>query len=351
MNKSEITTPALLLDLDRMEHNLKKMADFFSQGPTKLRPHFKNHKCLELAKRQIAAGAIGMTCATLDEAESVVASGIDHVLIANEITSREKLERFAELSKRADVIVCIDNGEIADRLAGIAKRHAAVANVLVDIDVGLHRCGVPPGLPAVELAKHVVRSGLRLRGLMGYEGQVLRKPPGPEKVAAARQAMQLLSETKAMIEREGVPIEIVSGGGTGSYEISGRCPGITEIQAGSYLVMDTDYATVRADFEIALTILTTVVSKTNGQRVVVDAGLKSLSCERGLPMVKDVEGISTDKLNAEHGVLSIEPKFKGPDVGEKIEMWVHYSDATINLHNRIYGIRNGMVEEVLHLCG
>jgi D-serine deaminase-like pyridoxal phosphate-dependent protein len=351
MDKIELTTPALLLDLDRMEHNLNRMAEFFSRGPTRLRPHFKNHKCPELAKRQIAAGAIGMTCATLDETESVVASGIDHVLIANEITSREKLERFVELSKRADVIVCIDNREIADRLAGIAKRHSALANVLVDVDVGLHRCGVPPGLPAVELAKHAVSCGLRLRGLMGYEGHVLRKPPGPEKLEAARQAMRLLSETKAMIECEAIPVEIVSAGGTGSYEISGRCPGITEIQAGSYLVMDTDYATVRSDFQLALTILTTVVSKTNGERVVVDAGLKSLSCERGLPSPKDVKGASTDKLNAEHGLLSIKPNSGGPDVGEKIEMWVHYSDATINLHNRMYGIRNGVVEEVLHLRG
>jgi D-serine deaminase-like pyridoxal phosphate-dependent protein len=350
MCKLEVSTPALLLDVDRLEHNLKRMADFFSIGPTRLRPHFKNHKCLQLAKRQIAAGAIGMTCATLDEADAVIGAGINNVLIANEIASSDKLERFVELSKRAELIVCIDNADVACRLAAIAKRQNVIANVVIDIDVGLHRCGIPPGQPAMQLAKAALRHGLRFRGVMGYEGQVLRKPQGSEKEEAARHAMQLLVSTKDMIEREGIPVEIVSAGGTGSYEISGRYPGVTEIQAGSYLVMDTDYATVRPDFEIALTMLTSVISKTKGERVVVDSGLKSLSCERGLPQPKDVDELTTDRLNAEHGVLKIKPGANGPEPGDKIEMWVHYGDATINLHHQMYGIRNGVVEEIFPIC-
>jgi D-serine deaminase-like pyridoxal phosphate-dependent protein len=349
MKKHELTTPALLLDLDRMERNLKKMAQFFSDGPTRLRPHFKNHKCLELARRQMAGGAIGMTCATLAEAESVINAGVKSVLIANEIASQEKLARFVELSRKVDLMICVDNAGVARRLASIAKDQNVVASVLLDVDVGLHRCGVAPGCAAVPMAKAIVESGLRLRGVMGYEGHVLRKQHGSEKVRAAEQAMQLLLETKAIIEREGIPIGIVSGGGTGSYEISGRYPGVTEIQAGSYLVMDADYATVRPEFEIALTMLTTVISKTKYERVIVDAGLKSLSCERGLPPLKDVDSVSTEKLNAEHGILRIESNRDGPDVGTKIEMWVHYSDATINLHNRMYGIRNGIVEEILEI--
>lgn len=350
MRKLEVSTPALLLDLDRMEHNLSKMADFFSAGPTRLRPHFKNHKCLQLAERQMAAGAIGMTCATLDEAEAVIGAGIHSVLIANEVASSDKLERFVELSKRAELIVCVDNADVACRLGGIARRQNVVANVVVDVDVGLHRCGIPPGQSAVELARAAVSAGLRFRGVMGYEGQVLRKPQGAEKEEAARHAMGLLVRTKELIEQAGIPVEIVSAGGTGSYEISGRYSGVTEIQAGSYLAMDTDYAMVRPDFDIALTMLTSVISKTRGERVVVDAGLKSLSCERGLPQPKDVNDLTTDRLNAEHGVLKIKPDGSGPEPGEKIEMWVHYGDATINLHHRMYGIRNDVVEEILSIC-
>lgn len=350
MHKLDIPTPALLLDLKRMEHNLNKMAEFFSAGPTRLRPHFKNHKCVPLAKRQMAAGAIGMTCATLDEAEAVISSGIQSVLIANEIAASDKLERFVDMSQRAEVIVCIDNADVASRLGAVAAKRGVTVDVVLDIDVGLHRCGVQPGSAALELAKAAAKAGLRLRGVMGYEGQVLRKPQGEEKKAAACGAMHALVGTKELLEREGFPVEIASAGGTGSYEISGRYPGVTEIQAGSYLAMDTDYATVRPEFEIALTVLTSVVSRTNGERVVVDSGVKALSCERGLPRPKDQDGLTTDRLNAEHGVLKIKHGASVPEPGEKIEMWVHYSDATINLHQRMYGLRDGVVEEALPIC-
>ena len=211
-----------------------------------------------------------------------------------------------ELARRADVIVCVDNERVADELARAARNRKTQVSVLVDVDVGLHRCGVPPGEATLRLARTLVEKGLRLRGLMGYEGQVLRKPPGPEKEAAAAAAMGPLMETKAALEREGLPVDIVSVGGTGTYSISGRYPGVTEIQAGSYLLMDSDYRKCCTDFDLALTLLTTVISKTPGERIVVDAGLKTLSCERGIPAVKDLPGLTTRRLTAEHGIIDLE---------------------------------------------
>jgi len=351
VTKDDIETPALLLDLDCMEANLERMAAFFRGVPAKLRPHFKNHKCPDLAARQLNAGSIGITCATLSEAECLVHHGVRSVLLANEIVDVPKICRFVELARRADVIVCVDNEKIADELARAGRNRHAQISVLVDVDVGLQRCGVPPGEPAVSLARTVVEKGLRFRGLMGYEGHILRRPPGREKKEACAAAIRPLLETKASLEAEGVTVDIVSVGGTGTYGLSGRHPGVTEIQAGSYLLMDTDYQQCCNDFDVALTVLTTVISKTRGDRIVVDAGLKALSCERGIPAVKDLAGLATRRLTAEHGIIGIQDSADPVDVGDRIEMWVHYSDATVNLYERIYGIRDGRVEEVLRVEG
>ena len=203
----------------------------------------------------------------------------------------------------------------------------------------------------MRLARAVVEKGLRLRGLMGYEGHLSRLPPGPEKEEAVAAALRPLMETKARLEAEGFPIEIVSAGTTGTYSISGCYPGVTEIQAGSYLLMDTAYRKCCTDFDLTLTMLTTVISKTEGERIVVDAGLKALSCERGLPTVKDLEGLAVNKLTAEHGIIDLHAPAAPVEVGDKIELWVHYSDGTINLNERMYGIRDGRVEEVFALEG
>ncbi len=351
MTKQEIETPALLVDLDRMEANLARMAAFFRTVPAKLRPHFKNLKCPALAARQLDAGAIGITCATLHEAECLVEHGVRSVLLANEIVDPAKIRRFVELARQADVIVCVDNEKVADDLARAGRNRQTTVSVLVDVDVGLHRCGAQPGDPAVRLARAVAEKGLRFRGLMGYEGHLSRKLPGPEKEEAVAAAMRPLIETKACLEREGVPVEIVSVGGTGTYSLSGCYPGVTEIQAGSYLLMDTDYRKCCTDFDLALTMLATVISKTQGERIVVDAGLKTLSCERGIPVVKDLDGLTIRKLTAEHGIIDLQKPSAPVQVGDKIEIWVHYSDATVNLHERMYGIRNGHVEEVLQVPG
>jgi D-serine deaminase-like pyridoxal phosphate-dependent protein len=349
VNKQEIETPALLVDLDRLEANLERMAAFFRTAPAKLRPHFKNHKCLQLAARQLDAGAIGITCAIIHEAECLVQYGVRSVLLANEVVDAAKIRRLVELRHQSDVIACVDNDKVVDDFARACRNGQAPLSVLVDVDVGLHRCGVPPGEPALRLAQRVLEKGLRLRGLMGYEGHVSHQLPGSEKEEAVTAAMQPLMETKSSLEREGIPVEIVSVGGTGTYSLSGRYPGVTEVQAGTYLLMDTNYRECCTDFDLALTVLGTVVSKADKDHVVVDAGLKSLSSERGLPTVKDPAGLTVRKLNAEHAVLDLKEVTASIEIGDKIELWVRYSDATVNLHHRLYGIRNGHVEEVFTL--
>jgi D-serine deaminase-like pyridoxal phosphate-dependent protein len=344
---ADIETPALLVDLDVMERNLETMARFFCNRPAKLRPHFKNHRVLELATRQLEHGAIGITCARLWQAERLVDHGIRDILIANEIAGEVPIARFVELSREAPVLVAVDNRKVVADMARLARDRKAEVNILVDVDLGLKRCGLPPGEPAAGLAKAVVESGLRFRGLMGYEGHLQPLLPGPEKERVVTEAMQRLTLTKNLVESYGIPVKIVSCGGTGDYSIAGAYSGVTENQAGSYLLMDTWYSPFAPDFKVALSVLATVISKTSGERLVVDAGCKALSGERGLPSVKGIAALRLKALHAEHAPVEIQQD-QGVqiEVGDKIEIAVQYHDGTINLHKKIYGIRNSAVERV-----
>jgi D-serine deaminase-like pyridoxal phosphate-dependent protein len=349
----EIDTPALLLDLDAMERNLAKMARFFSAGRTRLRPHYKNHKCPALAHRQIEAGAIGMTCATLAEAEALVSAGITNILVSSELAGDRKIARFVDLARQVDLDIkaVVDNPGAAAGLGAAGRARGYRLGVLVNVNVGQNRTGVAPGDPGLDLARKVLAEGLWLRGLMGYEGHVAHLVEGPEKESAYDLAMGTLMQCRRLLEDNGIPVESVSTGGTGTHHLTPRFPGITEFQAGSYLVMDTEYANTCKDFERALTVLGTVISKTEGELVVVDAGLKSISGEHGTPVVKSHNGMRLRKLNAEHGIIDILDSSVSIEVGDTLEIWVHYSDATVNLHDRMYGIRNGEVDEVLKLQG
>jgi D-serine deaminase-like pyridoxal phosphate-dependent protein len=345
----DVETPALLVDLDAMEQNLQTMAKFFCGQSAKLRPHFKNHRVLELAARQMKHGAIGITCARLWQAERLVSIGIRDVLIANEIAGESPLQRYVELSCEAPVLIAVDSVAAVRDMARIARNHKVHVNVLVDVDLGLKRCGVPPGAAAVSLARAVVEHGLRFRGIMGYEGHLQPLLPSPEKQSIVRQAIKALVDTGKQIEAAGIAVEIVSCGGSGDYSIAGACPGVTENQAGSYLLMDAWYAPFAPDFKVTLSVLATVISKTPGERVVVDAGVKAISGERGLPSVKGVAGLKLKALHAEHAPIEITEPGVNVEVGDKIEIAVQYHDGTIHLHQRMFGIRNGEFERVFSI--
>lgn len=341
----DLETPALLVDLPTMEENLAKMARFF-RGTIKLRPHFKNHRVIQLACRQIEQGAHGITCARLWEAEKLIAHGIRNILIANEIAGETMVKRFAEAARQAPLILAVDNSKVVSDLARVARERGIEINVVVDVDLGLKRCGVVPGESALALAKDVLARGLRLRGLMGYEGHLQPLIPGPEKESAVRNALSTLVDCRKMIESAGIAVDIVSCGGTGDFAIAGRYTGVTENQAGSYLLMDSWYQPFAPDFNVALSVLATVISKTAGDRIIVDSGVKALSGERGLPSVKTTPALRLKALHAEHAVIeATDPQVK-VELGDKIEVWAHYHDGTVHLHQRMYGIRNGVVEQV-----
>ena len=329
-----------------MEQNLHRMAAFFQNRLAKLRPHFKNHRVLGLAKLQMQHGAIGITCARVWQAERLVEAGIRRVLIANEIAGEAELHRFADLAKEAPVILAVDNGRVVDDLGRIARNRKVVLHVLVDVDLGLKRCGVAPGEAALWLARRALEQGLKLRGIMGYEGHLQPIAPGLEKERVVGEAMQMLVGTAKRFEQDGIAVEIVSCGGTGDYSITGSYSGVTEIQAGSYLLMDTWYAPYAPDFRPALTVLATVISKTPGERIVLDAGVKAISGERGLPSLKGIDGLKLKVLHAEHAPVEIVGPGVNVEVGDKLEVAVQYHDGTIHLHKCIYGIRDGRVERV-----
>jgi D-serine deaminase-like pyridoxal phosphate-dependent protein len=298
-----------------------------------------------LARRQLAGGAIGITCATLGEAEALARGGIEGILIANEIAGETAIERFVQLSRATDIMVGVDNERTILALGAASARSRAELSVVVDVDTGMGRCGVVPGEPALALAQLAVAQGLRFRGLMGYEGHCVRLAPGPAKIEAVHLAMGKLAGTAELIRGRGLAVEIVSAGGTGTYSLSGAFPGVTEIQGGSYLLMDTDYQTVCPDFEPALSVLGTVISRTGNERLILDVGLKEISGERGVPVLKNADGARLRRLNAEHAVVEILDSGFPVQVGDQLEVWVHYSDGTVNLHSQMYGLREGRVEE------
>jgi D-serine deaminase-like pyridoxal phosphate-dependent protein len=349
MKLDEIKTPALIVDLDVMETNLRDMANFFASRPCKLRPHFKNHKAPMLAWKQIRAGAIGMTCATIREAEILVGHGIDSILIANEIAGHEKPERLADLCRHASVMVCVDNCPSIRDLAAAQRNRKAQIEVLIDVNIGLDRCGVIPGQAALDLAQYALEQGLAVRGVMGYDGHLQAVPPSPERDEIVRRGSKAIVESAALLEGAGIPAPIRSTGGTGTYAVSGDYPGITEIQAGSYLLMDNIYISRGAPFHCSLTVLATVISTRGRDHAVLDCGVKAVSGERGLPMLKDVPGAQLKALHAEHSIIELDSQSPSLTPGQKIEVCVRYSDATVNLHSKLYGVRHGELEEVFSI--
>ena len=339
----DIPTPALVLDIAALDRNIRRMADFFAQGACRLRPHFKAHKTPEIARRQLAAGScVGLTCATVSEAEAA-AEVCSDLLIANEPIGPGKCERVAALARRVRTIIAVDSAAGLGAMSA-AARHAGVAvGVLIDLNVGQTRCGVLPGAAAVALAKEAASApGVKLRGVMGYEGHVVSLPDRVEREARTREAMAGLVETAALVRAAGLPCDIVSAGGTGTYDISGRIAGITEIQAGSYVLMDTDYGRLDVPFEQAFWALGTIISRPDPGRCVADCGHKSMTKDHGLPTVRGVEGASVVSLNDEHATITIPPDSKVA-IGDRVFLRPSHTDPTINLHDVFYALEGEKV--------
>jgi D-threonine aldolase len=348
---SEIPTPALIVDVAALDRNIARMAAFFASGPCRLRPHFKAHKTPAIARRQLAAGScVGLTCATVSEAE-VVAEFCEDVLIANEIVSADKCARVAALARNRAVTVAVDSSVGIDALAEAARHAAATIGVLIDVNVGQGRCGVEPGDATVALARRVAATtGLAMRGVMGYEGHLQPVRDRAEREARTRTAMRELVETAKQIRAVGIPCEIVSSGGTGTYDISGRVDGVTEIQAGSYALMDTDYASVGVPFEQAFFVLGTIVSRPSPERCVADCGHKSMTKDHGHPSVNGVDGATVTALNDEHAVIAV-PASCPLAIGDRVRLTPSHTDPTVNLHDVFYAVEGDRIVDVWPIAG
>ncbi len=346
-SKDSLPTPSLLVDEPKLQGNLDRMAAFCAGGAAKLRPHVKSHKCSALARRQVAAGAQGVTVATVQEAESMVAGGITDILVANQVANDYWLARLARLANCCDLKVAVDSAANAGQLSRVAASAGVALGVLVEVDVGMGRCGAAPLQPACQLAHQVVQlPGLRLRGFMGYEGHAVNIQDRGTREATCLEAMSLLTATVGQARSEGLSVEIVSGGGTGTYDMAGRFPGVTEIQAGSYALMDLNYRRVLSDFDCALTILATVVSRPAGDRAVVDAGLKSMSTEFGLPRVVGAPGIALYDLAEEHGILQVDGPGEQLRCGDRLELLPTHSCTTVPLHPYVFVMRGAEVVDL-----
>jgi len=343
----DLDTPALLLDLDAFERNVQKMADFMAAREANLRPHVKTHKCSAIAKLQIEAGAQGLTCAKLGEAEAMADAGIRDLLIANQVVGGVKIQRLVELAKRSDVIVAAEAFENAEQISKAASAAGVKVNVIIEVDNGMGRCGTLPGEPTLELARAIMGlDGLTFRGVMGYEGHAVLIPDLDEKRQVATESAELLLATVRALREDGIDVEIVSAGGTGTYMITSDIEGITEIEAGSYVVMDTTYSRVVPDFENALFLLSTVISRRDNEWVVTDMGKKGATEEFGLPELVGMDTAKLVSLSEEHAKLQALDPACPLQPGDKVQFIPSHCCTTINLHDEYFCVRNGKLEAV-----
>jgi D-serine deaminase-like pyridoxal phosphate-dependent protein len=347
MPMSQIDTPALVIDLDAFERNLVRMADAVAKAGVRLRPHAKTHKSPVIGLKQMALGAVGLCCQKVSEAEAMVLGGVPDVLVSNEIVGARKLARLAALARQARVTVAVDNEIAIADLGAAALRAGAIIRVLVEIDVGGKRCGVAPGAPAVALAQAVVHApNLEFAGVQAYYGSAQHLRSIEERRQAIGGAIAMTRATVAQLAEAGLACEVVAGAGTGTFEIEAASGVYNELQAGSYCFMDADYARNRkADgsrfdtFDHALFVYATVMSTPVPERAVVDAGLKALAFDSGMPDVPGLPGAVYSRPSDEHGVLDVTLCNERPRLGDKILLIPGHCDPTVNLHDWYVGVR------------
>ncbi len=341
-----LDTPALLVDLDILERNLDRMRDALQGTACGIRPHFKSHRISAISRRQIERGAHGITCAKLGEAERLASLGFDDLLVANELVGPHKWRRLAALAGRRRVLCGMDNLEVAQAIAAAAREAGTEVGFLLDLNAGLNRCGIAPGPGAVELATRMAAlPGLRFRGLMAYEGHAVLMGPA-EKEAECREAMARVAETAQHCRDAGLPVEIISAGGTGTWDVTRRCPGVTELQAGTYALMDILFREgAGAQFDYACTVLTTVISRPTADRAVTDGGKKAIHPSFGMPYAVGWEGVEVQGLHSEHGVLGVSGAAQQLRVGDRVQFIPRYVEGTTNLYARAWAVRGGAVVE------
>jgi D-serine deaminase-like pyridoxal phosphate-dependent protein len=351
--KSTLDTPALVVELEVMEANIAHVARLCRDNGVQWRPHFKGHKTVEIAQMQISAGAIGVTCAKLGEAEILAGNGIRDILIANQIVGSLKIRRLMRLLDSADVIVSVDGVDNVRELAEAARQAGKNLRLVIEVDIGMLRAGVAPGPSVAALADEIARyPSLRFVGVMGWEAQTTGIPDAVEKEKAVAAAIALLTGSADLCRKAGHDVRIVSCGGTGTLLYCVKQPGVTEVQVGGATMNDAHYRwDYNIDLPFALTIVTTVTSRPTATRVILDAGRKTMSADAATPRPVDVPPFREVKLFAEHAKIELEAPSDSPRVGDKVEFIPGYTDTTVHLHEEMVVLRNGRIEAVWKVAG
>lgn len=342
--KDDLDTPALCLDLDVLEANIRAVAETCRRHGVAWRPHSKGHKVPAIAQAQIAAGAIGVTCAKLAEAEVMAAGGVRDMLIANMIVGPHKVRRLVALRRAADPIICLDHLDQALPISRAMTEAGLRLRAIIEVDIGLRRVGVPPGEATLNFARQLRDlPGIELAGIMGYEGHLLTVDDAEKKAASIREALGSLVDTSRLLEASGIPCPIVSCAGTGSYLYAARQPGITELQAGGAVFMDAyyRYKCQVPDLDFALTVVATVVSRPAKERAIIDAGRKTMHGDYQPPFVVGRDDMRIARLSAEHGELELSPSAQGLRIGDRVSIVPGYADLTTVLHNQYNCFRGG----------
>jgi D-serine deaminase-like pyridoxal phosphate-dependent protein len=340
----DLPTPALLLDLPAARHNIETMAERIAPLPATLRPHVKAHKSAELARLQLDAGATGVTTATVAEAEAMVDAGVTDVLIANQVVAPAWIERLVTVANRATITVAVDDLGNLEALGGAASSAGVELGVVVELDVGMGRGGARSVGEALGLMRAAAATdGIGLRGLMGYEGHCADEPEPDKRARDARTAMAILTDAASRARADGRSVAIVSAGATGTFEATGNVPGITEVQAGSYVVMDRFHADLVEGFRFAIGVASTVVSA-HGDVVVVDAGRKGIGGDLRLPDAPGTVG-ALRFLHEEHAGFSCAGG--APlHVGDRVTLVPGYAPTTVNLFAAYHVVEDGEVVDV-----
>jgi 3-hydroxy-D-aspartate aldolase len=353
MHIDDLDTPALIVDLDRMENNINRMVKLAKDCEVELRPHVKTHKVPEIAKMQIRAGSRGVCLQKTGEVEVFSDNGINDIFLTNEVVAPQKMRRLARVAQKSHLGVAVDDVAVARTMGSIFKDEGSEIDVYADVDVGMHRCGVSDSKLAAALGREVSsREGLVFKGLMGYEGNVSGAKSKEEQVRLAGEAMDELTKAKEAIEREGIKVEKVSVGSSVSVWINAKHPVVTEVQPGMYIfndhvLVDRGVATWE---DCALTVLSTVMSKPSPDRAVVDAGSKAFNFDTGLfPIVPHRDGIKMNHFSEEHGWLQLEGEDRGLKIGDRLRFVPAHCCTTINQFEELHGIRGDKVEKTFQI--
>lgn len=347
MSEADIDTPALIIDLNAMETNLDRMAALCRKAGVKLRAHAKTHKSPVIAHWQMARGAVGQCVQKTAEAEVLAWGGVPDILVSNEVVSPRKLGRLAALTKMSKVALCADSAAMIDRIEAAAEVASVRLTVLVEIDSGGGRCGIEAGEPAAQLAERIARSGhLIFGGLQSYHGRAQHLRTEEERRSAIEQAVNLTQETIAACRRRNLDCVIVGGAGTGTFAHEAASGVFNELQAGSYLFMDADYARNRPapDFQQSLFVLSTVMSASRRGMAVLDCGHKGIAIDSGLPLIHNRQDIDFVGASDEHGALALRSDPGSLDVGEKLRLVPGHCDPTVDRYDWYVGLRGRRVE-------